>query len=163
MALVDILIGVLIGFVGGVLIPAAVLYRYRHRIGQWVIERQAKQTFEGAFDLEGPLDGADVGGGGFDEASVSDVAFGDAGPTGDGPSGAGPIGHDFDSSDTVEAASEGTVETSFEESRETVNAPDTVGTVVDSEDETGRCDCGELVSPQLDEACPNCGAPVTVE
>jgi hypothetical protein len=52
----------------------------------------------------------------------------------------------------VEGSSGGTAST---------NTPDT--TVDDSGSDTGRCDCGELVSPELDEECPNCGAPVVAE
>jgi hypothetical protein len=128
-----------------VVVPAAVLYRYRHRIGQWVIERQVQQTVEEGFGLEEAFDDAEPGEGGFDAPGTVGGGFG------------GPDIAQADP-DTV-----GTVEEPPDGAGTVQDAATSGATVVESGTETGRCDCGELVSPRLDDACPNCGAPVLVE
>lgn len=165
MALVDVLIGIVIGVVGGVIVPAAVLYRYRHRVGQWLIERQAQQTFEEEFDLEGAFAGGGAGENPFGEAARDEVVVDETVPAGEG----------FGAGGMVEgvSAGAGATETGFGD----VGAPGNESNVADTADDPGnaadtaddpgsgtrRCDCGELVSPQLDEECPNCGAPVAAE
>lgn len=161
MAIVDVLIGVVVGFVGGVVVPAAVLYRYRHRIGQRLVERQARQTVEEGFDLEDAFAGAGTGGPGPDYPESGPMAADDpgSGPVAadrpEAPGEADVLAEVLDATDGeatgdagVEGSSGGTAGTN---------------TVDDPGSDTGRCDCGELVSPELDEECPNCGAPVVVE
>jgi hypothetical protein len=155
MALLDVLIGIVIGFVGGVVVPAAMLYRYRRRIGQWFIERQATQAIEEGFGFDEAAGDAGLGTAGFGEPGVNEPGF-----DGSGVRGGGLVGQGMNEARLDEPGAAG-------------SAPGTTGTggdastpeatVVGSEDETGRCDCGELVSPRLDEVCPNCGAPVVVE
>jgi len=145
MALLDVLIGIVIGFVGGVVVPAAVLYRYRRRIGQWFIERQATQAIEEGFGFDDAVDDAGPGEGGFGGSGTGVGGF-------DEP-GTGEAG--FDGSSTVGTAPGGT------DTSEDTSTPEP--TITGSGGETRRCDCGELVSPRLDEVCPNCGTPVVVE
>jgi hypothetical protein len=165
MALVDILIGVVIGFVGGVVVPAAVLYRYRHRIGQRLVERQARRTFEEGFDLEDAFDGADMGEPGVDHPETGPMAHDDpeSGPRATGrPEASGEVNAVAEVLDGTDGATTGDAGVGAS-SGETATA-DTPDTTVDGPgSDTGRCDCGELVSPELDEECPNCGAPVVAE
>jgi hypothetical protein len=157
MALVDILIGVVIGFVGGVLVPAGVLYWYRYEIGQWLLERQAKQSFEEGLGLEDafandgtgedPFATDEMDGDPFANDGTGEAGFGNAGsavemetePTG--------------GSDAGEAGQPGAGG---------AGQPD-AGAATDSGSGTRRCDCGALVSPRLDDECPECGAPVSSE
>lgn len=150
MALLDILIGIVIGFVGGVVVPAAVMYRYRHRIGQWFIERQASRAVEEGFGLDEAAGDAGLGMGGLDAPGTNEMSMDEADFDVPTTGGAG-----FDESDTVRNAPDGTG---------TAEHASTPGaTTAESGGETRRCDCGELVSPKLDDACPNCGAPVGME
>ena len=145
MALLDVLVGIVIGVVGGVVVPAAVLYKYRRRIGQWFIERQATQAIEEGFGFDDAVDDAGPGEGGFGGSGTGVRGF-------DEP-GTGEAG--FDGSSTVGTAPGGT------DTSEDTSTPEP--TITGSGGETRRCDCGELVSPRLDEVCPNCGTPVVVE
>jgi len=155
MALLDVLIGIVIGFVGGVVVPAAVLYRYRRRIGQWFIERQATQAIEEGFGFDDAVDDAGSGEGDFGGSGMGEPGFDGSGVRGGGLGGQGMNEARLDGLGAAGSAP-GTTGTGRDAS-----TPE--ATVVGSEDETGRCDCGELVSPRLDEVCPNCGAPVVVE
>ena len=165
MALLDVLIGIAIGVVGGVVVPAAVLYKYRRRIGQWFIERQATQAIEEGFGFDDAVDDAGPDEGGFGRSGMGEGGFGGMGTeeAGFGGPGTGVGGFDepgtgeadFDGPGTVGTAPGGT------DTGEDTSTPEP--TITGSGGETRRCDCGELVSPRLDEVCPNCGTPVVVE
>ena len=121
------------------------LYRYRRRIGQWFIERQATQAIEEGFGFDEAAGDAGLGEGGFGGSGTGMGGF--------GGSGTGEAG--FDGPGTVGTAPGGT------DTGEDTSTPEP--TITGSGGETRRCDCGELVSPRLDEVCPNCGTPVVVE
>jgi hypothetical protein len=167
MALVDILIGVVIGFVGGVLIPAGVLYWYRYEIGQWIIERQAKQSFEKGLGLEDAFANDGMGedpfaAGGMDEGPFATGGM-DEDPFGNDGTGEAGFGN---AGSAVEVETESTGESDAGRAGQPgaggTGQPD-AGAATDSGSGTRRCDCGALVSPRLDDECPECGAPVSSE
>lgn len=157
MALVDILIGVVIGFVGGVLVPAGVLYWYRYEIGQWLLERQAKQSLEEGLGLEDAFATDEM-----DEDPLATDGM-DEDPFANDGTGEGGFGN---AEPVVEVETEPTGGSDAGEAGQPgaggASQPD-AGAATNSGSGTRRCDCGALVSPRLDDECPECGAPVSSE